>query len=188
MREYIYYKNQKFVVDTRYLDNECCWETMIFRVEDVEINNNEVYIFRTFVPEEAMKKHSTIMRFPDRYVSEKAIQAYLKKKNELFDSYDEIVHKPPRNINVVKMRHILHDIQMFCKQKKSMLPAMLAGSHEAYFVENKKLYKRELTPYELGFVNGQHAAYKYVSQYIETLSYNAEKQWGNVYCREERDK
>ena len=80
-----------------------------------------------------------------------------------------------RNINVVKYRKLLRNIQYFCRTNKSNLWNMFSN-------------KRYLTDYENGYIAGQHAAYNKVLREVESMVVNAEYDWDGVHCREENVK
>ena len=82
-----------------------------------------------------------------------------------------------RNINVVKYRKLLYEIQQFCKisklniWKNCVLPK-----------------KRQLTDYERGCLAGQQKAYNEVLRQVGAMIDSAEYDWNSVYCREEENK
>lgn len=77
-----------------------------------------------------------------------------------------------RNINVVKYRKLLRNLQCFCKTSKSNLWNMFS---------NKKC----LTDYEHGYIVGHHAAYNKVLRELEAMVVFAESDWNSEHCREE---
>lgn len=79
-----------------------------------------------------------------------------------------------RDINVVKYRKLLRELQCFCRTKKSNLWNMFP---------NKKC----ITDYEHGYINGHHAAYNKVLRELEDKVVSAEYDWNGVHCREERN-
>ena len=78
-----------------------------------------------------------------------------------------------RNINVVKYRKLLRELQYFCRINKSNLWDMFS---------NKKC----LTDYERGYIAGHHAAYNKVLRELEYKVVSAEYDWDGVHCREEQ--
>lgn len=81
-----------------------------------------------------------------------------------------------RNINVVKYRKLLRELQCFCRTKKSYL-------WKDFMYPNKHY----LTDYERGYIAGQHAAYNETLRELETKVVHAEIDWDSVHCREERN-
>lgn len=79
-----------------------------------------------------------------------------------------------RNINVVKYRKLLRELQCFCRENKSNLWNMFPN-------------KRCLTDYEHGFIVGHHAAYNKVLRELEEKVVAAEYDWDGVHCREEKN-
>lgn len=78
-----------------------------------------------------------------------------------------------RNVNVVKYRKLLRELQCFCRENKSNL-------WNAY--PNKKV----LTDYERGYIAGQHAAHNKVLRELEARVVFAEYDWDSMRCREEK--
>ena len=78
-----------------------------------------------------------------------------------------------RNVNVVKYRKLLHNIQYFCTHAKWQLSR-----------EHRK--NKGLTDFERGFISGKHAAYRDVLRKLEKMKVNAEFDWVHTQCREER--
>ena len=78
-----------------------------------------------------------------------------------------------RNVNVVKYRKLLRELQCFCKTNKSNLWNMFSG-------------KNCLTDYERGYIVGHHAAYNKVLRELEAKVVSAEYDWNGVHCREEK--
>lgn len=80
-----------------------------------------------------------------------------------------------RNINVVKYRKLLRELQYFCRTKKSNLWNMFSD-------------KKYLTDYERGYIAGQHGAYNEALREMERMVVRAEVDWDYVHCREENVK
>ncbi len=78
-----------------------------------------------------------------------------------------------RDINVVKYRKLLYNLQFFCKQKKRYLYKDFAGKGHL------------LTDFERGYIDGKHAAYNDVLREVHDMSNSAEYDWQSVHCREE---
>lgn len=79
-----------------------------------------------------------------------------------------------RNINVVKYRKLLQELQCFCRTSKSNL-------------WNAYPNKRFLTDYERGYIAGQHGAYNKVLREVESMVVHAEYDWDGTHCREEKN-
>lgn len=80
-----------------------------------------------------------------------------------------------RDINVVKYRKLLRELQCFCRTKKSNLWNMFPN-------------KRYLTDYERGYIAGHHGAYNEALRGIESMVVRAEDDWNCMHCREENIK
>lgn len=78
-----------------------------------------------------------------------------------------------RNINVVKYRKLLYELQFFCRQKKG------------YLYKDFVFPKKRLTDFERGYIDGKHAAYNDVLRKVNDMSNSAEYDWASVHCREE---
>lgn len=81
-----------------------------------------------------------------------------------------------RNINVVKYRKLLRELQYFCRINK--------GNLWKHFERPNKHY---LTDYERGYIAGQHGAYNNVLRELEARMVSAEYDWDGMHCREERN-
>lgn len=81
-----------------------------------------------------------------------------------------------RNINVVKYRKLLYEIQFFCTNSKLNL--------WNNFMFSKKRY---LTDFERGYFNGQHKAYNEIRKKVGSMIDDAEYDWDNMHCREEQN-
>lgn len=81
-----------------------------------------------------------------------------------------------RNINIVKYRKLLYNLQYFCKENKSSL-----------WLKYISPKKRCLTDYERGWIAGQHAAYNEVLRETQRMMFFAEYDWDSVHCREEQN-
>ena len=77
-----------------------------------------------------------------------------------------------RNINVVKYRKLLRELQFFCRRCKDSLWDYFPNKHH-------------LTDYERGYIAGQHGAYNRILRELETKVVCAEYDWNYMHCREE---
>ena len=80
-KDYINYNNKLYQVSTVTLP-QYGMETMIFPVKGGIVSGKEVYCFRTTKPGEAVHKHMDIYAHPEKYLSEEAINAYFKSKED----------------------------------------------------------------------------------------------------------
>ena len=84
-----------------------------------------------------------------------------------------------RDVNVVKYRKLLRELQSFCGLcrlnlwRESLTP---------------KNYRRCFTDYERGYIAGQYKAYNEVLRKVESMMVDAEYDWHSVHCREENVK
>ena len=74
-----------------------------------------------------------------------------------------------RNINVTKYRKLLYPLQYFSSNAK----------------RNIKWDAR--TDFELGFINGKHAAYNEMLRELHKAVEYADIDWEHVHCREENN-
>lgn len=84
-----------------------------------------------------------------------------------------------RNVNVVKYRKLLRELQFFCRKNKSKLWRFFDNPYDSN--------KHYLTDYERGYIAGQHKAYNDVLRELETRMVRAEDDWNSMHCREERN-
>lgn len=82
-----------------------------------------------------------------------------------------------RDINVVKYRKLLRELQFFCGTKKLNLWKDSRCPRD----------KRYFTDYERGCLAGQHKAYNEVLRKVESMMAGAEYDWHSVHCREENN-
>lgn len=76
-----------------------------------------------------------------------------------------------RDINITKYRKLLANIQMFCRENKTVLYR---------FKPDKKL-----TDYERGRIAGEHRAYNNVMKHVNNHINTAEYDWNSMRCRDE---
>ena len=74
-----------------------------------------------------------------------------------------------RDINVTKYRKLLYPLQYFCSNAK----------------RNIKWDAR--TDFELGFINGKHAAYNEMLRELHKAVEYADIDWEHIHCREENN-
>ena len=84
-----------------------------------------------------------------------------------------------RNINVVKYRKLLRELQFFCRKSKSNLWRFFDNPYDSN--------KHYLTDYERGYIAGQHKAYNEVLKKVGAMIDHAEHDWENMSCREEQN-
>lgn len=79
-----------------------------------------------------------------------------------------------RDINVVKYRKLLYDIQFFCSRAKRLLHKDFGN-------------KGGMTDFQRGFINGKHSAYNEVLRKLDRSVRFADHDWYSVSCREEKN-
>lgn len=84
IKDYLTYKNKKFQLSVVKLNG--IYEMMIFPIECNAVSGNEVYCFRTTDKEELNNKYRDIYFDSKKYISEEAIEKYLKEKEEWFNT------------------------------------------------------------------------------------------------------
>lgn len=84
IKDYLTYKNKKFQLSVVKLSG--IYEMMIFSIECNVVSGNEVYCFRTTAKEELNNKYRDIYFDSKKYISEEAIEKYLKEKKEWFNT------------------------------------------------------------------------------------------------------
>lgn len=77
-----------------------------------------------------------------------------------------------RDINIVKYRKLLYNIQYFCSHSKWTL--------------SRTRYNKRLTDFERGIIQGKHAAYNEVLRELNKAVEYADIDWEHVHCREEK--
>lgn len=84
MRDYIEYNEKSYQLITVHKEKQKLYETTIFPVEKDVISGHEIYCCRMSFKESAYIKHKDILKNPEKYLSDKAIEAYFacKKCNE----------------------------------------------------------------------------------------------------------
>lgn len=83
-----------------------------------------------------------------------------------------------RNINVVKYRKLLRELQYFCRISKGTLWRL--------FESPPGCPTHYLTDYERGYIAGKHGAYNDVLRELEARMVSAEYDWDYMHCREEK--
>lgn len=82
-----------------------------------------------------------------------------------------------RNVNVVKYRKLLQELQYFCKCAKKGLWRC--------FESPIGYHTHHLTDYERGYIAGQHGAYNDILRELNARIFEAEYDWNSIHCREE---
>lgn len=82
IKDIITYNNKAYQLSTINIDG--MFETMIFPIINGNVSGNEVYCFRTFKSGESKNKHADIYYYPEKYLSEDAIDEYLRSKGSDF--------------------------------------------------------------------------------------------------------
>lgn len=94
IKDILEYNGKKYQLITAKLSDFL--ETMIFPIENDVISGKEVYCFRTTEPGLSINKHEDIYDHPEKYLSEVAIQEYIKSKENDFENHKDnkiyIVH------------------------------------------------------------------------------------------------
>ena len=81
VKDIIKYKEKEYQLSTVKIENMLTFETMIFPIEDGVVLGTEVYCFRTLESGKSLNKHADIYNHPEKYLSEEAINKYLKLKD-----------------------------------------------------------------------------------------------------------
>lgn len=76
-----------------------------------------------------------------------------------------------RDVNVVKYRKLLHELQCFCKDAKRKA--------------QDECCKRNMTDFERGVIAGKSSAYNDLIKEIHHREVCADVNWQGVHCREE---
>ena len=84
----IEYNGKKYQVST--VNIKGCYETMIFPIVNGNIDGKEVYTCRVYTSQESQDEHKNILHHPEEYLSQSAIEEYLKSKEEEFISNNKI--------------------------------------------------------------------------------------------------
>lgn len=82
LKDIIEYKNKEYQLSCSSVSNHTIYEIMIFPIENEMISENEVYCFRTTDVHDAASEYHKILNNQYLYVSEEAINKYLKSKEE----------------------------------------------------------------------------------------------------------
>lgn len=88
IKDIIEYKNKEYQLSCSHVNDMTVYEIMIFPIENEMISGNEVYTFRTLSVDKAMTEYHKILNNTSLYVSEEAINKYLKSKKEDFIETD----------------------------------------------------------------------------------------------------
>lgn len=80
------FENRSFQLSAVRLKDYNIFEIMVFPIEYGVVSGNEVYCFRTGDAKEAINKYRDIYYYSKNYVSEEAIEKYLKEKEDWFNT------------------------------------------------------------------------------------------------------
>ena len=80
----IEYNGKQYMLSMIYISEMRIFEIMLFPIKGATIDNNEVSCYRTMFHEAASQRSRDIYDYPEKYLSDEAIEAYLacKKCNE----------------------------------------------------------------------------------------------------------
>ena len=81
LKTIIEYNDKQYMLSMVYISEMKVFETMIFPIKDATVDNNEVYCSRTMFQEVASLRARDIYDYPEKYLSDEAIEAYLACKN-----------------------------------------------------------------------------------------------------------
>lgn len=76
----IKYDNKQYMLSMADIPEQRVFEIMIFPFKDATVDNNGVYCYRTKLPEFAARRIRDIHNYPEKYLSNEAIEAYLACK------------------------------------------------------------------------------------------------------------
>lgn len=82
IKDIIKYNKKEYQVSTTCTGNKYTFETMIFPIENNIVSCKEVYYFGTMEMTESCNKQKDIYYHPEKYLTEEAINEYLKSKKE----------------------------------------------------------------------------------------------------------
>lgn len=88
LKDIIEYKNKEYQLSCSSVNNHTIYEIMIFPIENKIVSGNEVYCFRTTDVHDAASEYHKILNNQYLYVSEEAINKYLKTKEKDFVETD----------------------------------------------------------------------------------------------------
>ena len=92
-----------------------------------------------------------------------------------------------RDINVVKYRKLLYNLQQFCSQAKKELYKLYDKKVLYITSSGQKKYKpKTLTDFERGYIDGKHSAYNDVLKELNKMCEYADIDWEHCHCREEK--
>ena len=93
-----------------------------------------------------------------------------------------------RDINVVKYRKLLYNLQFFCSCSKKELYKLLDKKVLQITLSGQKKYKtKKLTDFERGYIDGKHSAYNEVLRELQKMVEYADFDWEHIHCREENN-
>lgn len=80
LKTIIKHNNKQYMLSMVYISEMKVFEIMLFPIKDATIDNNEVFCYRTMFQEVASCKARDILDYPEKYLSDEAIEAYLACK------------------------------------------------------------------------------------------------------------
>ena len=94
VKDIIKYNDKEYQLSTVKID--VMFETMIFPIENGIVSGSEVYCFRTLDAGKSCDKHGHIYYHPEKYLSDEAIDKYIKSKEDDFYEEEEIIALPSK--------------------------------------------------------------------------------------------
>lgn len=79
-KEVIKYNEKEYQLSSRFIENMCVFEIMIFPIENGIVSGNEVFCHRTHYLASANEIYTNIKFHPEKYLSGKAIEKYFACK------------------------------------------------------------------------------------------------------------
>ena len=80
LKTIIEHKDKQYMLSMVYISEMKVFEIMIFPIKDATVDNNEVFCYRTMFHEAASHRARDIYDYPEKYLSDEAIEAYLACK------------------------------------------------------------------------------------------------------------
>ena len=81
VKDIIKHNEKEYQLSTVFMENVGLFETMIFPIENGIVSGNEVFCHRTSHIALANEVYTDIKTYPEKYLSDKAIEKYLACKN-----------------------------------------------------------------------------------------------------------
>jgi hypothetical protein len=73
----IEYNSKQYMLSMIYISGMKIFEIMLFPMKDATVDSNEVFCYRTMFQESASHRIKDICDYPEKYLSDEAIEAYL---------------------------------------------------------------------------------------------------------------